>query len=222
MRKSIFILSGILLVLIPSKWGYAESGRFAVGGKVGTLGLGGEITAGITSNINTRVGINGFSYDYSGTEGDVEYDIDLKLFSASLLLDWHPFGGGFRISGGLLINQNELDTQARPMTSYTIGNTTYTPAQVGTLRGSIDFNDMAPYAGIGWGNAVGKDKKWGVTFDIGVVFQGSPKVSLTADGLLASDPTFQANLKREEDELQDALDEFEYYPAIAIGITYKF
>lgn len=223
MKKSIIIfLAGILCFLVFGGSGYADSGRFAVAGKLSTLGVGVEITTYMTSNINLRFGVNAFSYDYSGKESDVKYDFDLDLLSGSVLLDWHPFHGGFRLSGGGMINQNELNMEAKPTISYTIGTKTYTFSEVGTLTGKMDFDKIAPYAGIGWGNAVGKGKRWGLTLDLGVIFQGSPDIDLVANGLLASDPSFQADLAKEKQDLEDDLDEFEYYPVIAFGITYKF
>ena len=75
---------------------------------------------------------------------------------------------------------------------------------------------------MGWGNALGEDKRWGFVFDLGVVFQGSPDADLTATGPLASDPTFLAELAKEEQQLQDEVDDYEYYPVVSIGVTYKF
>ena len=43
----------------------------------------------------------------------------------------------------------------------------------------MTFNKVAPYLGIGWGNPVQNGKGWGMISDIGVLFQGSPKTTLT-------------------------------------------
>jgi hypothetical protein len=221
-RGIITFLTGILCFLIFSGSGYADSGRFAVAGKLSTLGAGVEITTRITSDVNLRLGANTFSHDYSGEVNDVDYDLDLDLLSGLILLDWHPFHGGFRLSGGGVINRNEIDMTSNPTVTYTIGNKSYTFSDVGTLTGKVDFDKIAPYAGIGWGNAVGKDKRWGLALDMGVVFQGSPDIDLVANGLLASVPSFQEDLAREKKDIEDKLDRYEYYPVIAFGITYKF
>jgi hypothetical protein len=224
MKKwSVVVLIGAFLVLVIGSVAYADSGRFAVSAKpISTLGLGVEGTAQILPKLNARLGMNYFPYTYSAEQDDVDYDIDLNLFSGSALLDWHPFAGVFRISAGLVLNGNKLDMEARPKEPVEIGDIEYDPADVGTLSGEIDFNSVAPYVGIGWGNAVGKDKRWGFVCDLGVVFQGSPDVSLAASGPIASDPTFQEELAREEENLQDDLDVFKYYPVISFGISYKF
>ena len=221
-RLVIMVMSGVFFVLAFAGLGYAGSGGFAVSGKVSTLGVGVEVTTRITPRLNARLGLNAFDYDHSVTEGGIKYDLDLQLRSFSGLLDWHPFAGSFRLSGGLLVNRNEFSAQAGFTTPQLIGGRTYTPAEIGTLRSNIGFPGLAPYVGIGWGNAVEEGRRWGFVIDLGVVFQGSPDVSLTADGGLVADPIFQADLAREREELAEGLDAFRYYPVIALGISYKF
>jgi len=222
-RCFIVVLVGAFLVLVVGSVAYADSGRFAVSAKpISTLGLGVEGTARILPKLNARLGINYYPYTYDEEEDDVDYDIDMNLFSGSALLDWHPFAGVFRISAGLVLNRNELDMEARPTGFVEIGDQEYAPAEVGTLSGDVDFRSVAPYVGIGWGNAVGEDKRWGFVCDLGIVFQGSPDADLAATGPIASDPTFQADLAKEEENLEDDLDFFKYYPVISFGISYKF
>ncbi|MBU0549730.1 MAG: hypothetical protein KKH80_01080 [Candidatus Omnitrophica bacterium] len=199
-----------------------EEGKFALGIKAGTLGAGIEGIMRLNSNFNAKLGVNAFQYDYSGTEDGIEYDFDLELFSVSALLDWHPFKNSFRITSGALYNQNSLDMNAKTASSYTIGSATYTAAQVGSLTGELDFDEVNPYLGIGWGNAVGKNKQWSFSFDIGVVYQGSPKVDLSANGTLSGNAAFQANLDREEQNLEDELEDYQFYPVISLGVCYSF
>ena len=121
------------------------------------------------------------------------------------------------------MNNNKIDLKAEAATSYDIGGQTYTPAQVGTLTGKLDFRKISPYLGLGWGNAVGTDKKWGLALDLGLVLSGSPNVDLsTTGGLLTSDAAFQADLAREEAQLKDDISFFKYYPALSIGVSYRF
>ncbi|MFQ5680546.1 MAG: hypothetical protein ACE5GG_00605 [Candidatus Omnitrophota bacterium] len=201
---------------------YDREGRFALSLKAGTLGGGAEGVLRLTRNINARLGVNAFQYTYSGTESDVKYDLDLNLLSFSGLVDWFPFSGSFHLSGGALVNRNKLDLTAQSAASYIIGNTTYTSAQLGTLTGELDFKELAPYAGIGWGNPFGREGRWTFVLDLGVMFQGAPNVSLSADGSLSGNAAFQADLAREEENLEDEIGNFEFYPVASFGITYRF
>ncbi len=216
--KRLCIVS-LIILLIPVL-SYAQSSSIAL--KVSTLGAGLEIERSFSDLIGGRIIANYFTYDYSGTEEDIEYDFDLTLQSIGLLLDWHPFKGSFRISGGVIYNGNGLDAKARSSATYEIGDHTYTADEIGKLTGEIDFDDFAPYAGIGWDTSSGKKQGLGFVFEIGVVFQGTPDVDLSASGPIASDATFQRDLAKEEDDLQDALNEFKFYPVLAIGISYRF
>src|SRR6056297_1721923 len=79
----------------------AYAGKTSVGLKVSTLGAGVEVERSFSEKFGGRVGLNYFSYSYDGTEEDIDYDFDLELLSGALLLDWHPFSGSFRLTGGL-------------------------------------------------------------------------------------------------------------------------
>jgi hypothetical protein len=189
--------------------------------KAGTLGLGAEFTKSLTDKVNFRIGGNLFTYSYSGTEDDVSYDFDLKLKNFSGLVDLHPTGGAFRISGGLVSNSNKVEALSTSTGTYSIGNGNYTQAQVGVLTGKIDFKKTAPYAGIGFGNSA-KGAGVGFVFDAGVVFQGAPKATLTATGTASSSATFQNDLRNEQFNLQEDLNSFKYYSVVSIGIAFKF
>jgi len=208
------------IVMLWSSVSYAQG--IAVSGRVSTLGLGIEITKSFTETINIRLGGNYFSFSSDGTTDEIDYERDINLRSASISTDWFPFEGGFRMSGGLLFNGNGLNSTAKPAVEFNIGDIAYPSIQVGILTGEMNFREFAPYLGVGWGNAVGEDKKFGIVFDLGIVFQGSPDVNLSASGLIALDPTFQRDLAEEEKNLEEEYEDFKYYPVISFGVTYRF
>ena len=183
--------------MLWSSVSYAQG--IAVSGRISTLGLGIEVTKSLTETINARVGGNYFSFSSDGTADDIDYERDINLCSGLVLADWFPFEGGFRMSGGLLFNGNGVDSTAKPAVEFNIGDIVYPAIQVGTLTGEMSFRKFAPYLGVGWGNAVGEDKKFGIVVDLGIVFQGSPDVNLSASGLITLDPTFQRDLAKEEE-----------------------
>jgi len=194
-----------------------------VGAKVGTLGFGGDVIGRINDSLNMRLGLQGISYNYDDTYSNIDYDTDLKLFSGMLLADWFPFSNNFRLSAGLMVNDNEVTLTGRPRHgTFNIGGVTYPAYLVGSLTGTVDFNSIAPYAGIGYGGVFSDKSNWSFFFDLGVLFQGSPNVSYSANGPLASDPVFQAQLEKERKELEDDIDEYKYYPVLSMGVTYKF
>lgn len=211
----LFAFAGLLIT------GNAAAEGFGLGVKAGTLGLGVEGTFRLSDRFNLRAGLNNYSYSTDETASGIQYDADLDLKSAALLLDWHPFAGTFRLSAGLMSNKNALHLLATPTSDQTIGGNPYTPADIGTLSGDVTFKKSVPYAGIGWGNAA-KRGRIGISFEIGAMFQGSPDVSLRGNGGLAGDPAFEADLRREEQEAEADLEDFELYPVISLGLSFTF
>ena len=180
--------------------------------------MGGEFSAKLATDINARVGINTLDFDFDEEEiDDVEYDLGVELNSISALVDWHVFDDSFHVTGGFISMNNEVELDARPTKSVEIGDTIYTPAQIGYLNGSADIDGMSPYLGIGWGNPFGGDRRWGFTLDLGVAFTDSPDVSLTSTGIVS-----QLDLSKEIKEIEDDLDGFKFYPVISLGLFYRF
>lgn len=218
--KKIYVAGMAAAALLCSSLVHAEG--VGVTAKVGTLGLGLQLTAGFSPVFNGRLGFNNYTYNYSTIKDNINYDVALGLKSGELLLDLHPFAGGFRVTGGAMYNKNALNLTATPAGTYSVGNNTYTAAQVGTLTGVVDFNKVAPYFGIGWGNAVEKGDRFSFAMDLGVMLQGAPKAVLSANGPVTSLPTFKDDLAREEANLNASLKEFKYYPVASVGIGYHF
>jgi hypothetical protein len=208
----------ILSILLSCGAGCTDTGSFAASGKAGTLGLGGELTTAITPNINARFGGNTLDLDIGKEEiDDIEYDIGLDFSSFSALADWHVFNDSFRISGGVLVLDHKFNLDARPTTDQKIGDKTYTSEEIGTISGCVEINDAAPYFGIGWGNPLTNSERWGFTCDLGVAFTNSPDVTLTSSGSVPRE-----EMEKERKKMEDDLDEYKFYPVIAISFFYRF
>ncbi len=197
--------------------------NFGLSLKASTLGAGVELSAGLGDNLNIRVGANYFKLNKTLEENGTNYDFDLKLNSFTALVDWHAFGGGFRITGGGVLDKNSLEGAAQASDFYDIGNQTFSQAEVGTLNGLINFRNISPYVGIGWGNMVSGDSNWTFTADLGVIFTGTPRVDLNSvGGTLSNNAIFLAEIAREEQNVADDIDFFKFYPVVSIGMSYRF
>jgi hypothetical protein len=195
----------------------------ALGGRAATMGFGGDMTMGVTPWLNIRASANAFNYTYSDTYGDVSYDAELNLQSAGVLLDFHPFRGNFRLSAGTYVNGNGIDFTGRPTQNVTIGGQSFTPAEVGTLAGTVEFRKYAPYLGLGWGNAVGAHNRLGFNVEIGVLFQGAPDVEMRSEGgTFSNNPLLVSEIENEERSVERDLGNFEFYPVVGLGMSYAF
>jgi hypothetical protein len=182
----------------------------------GTLGLGADVAVSVSDELSLRAGANFFPFDINFDESDVDYDLDLPSPQFLLLADFYPIGG-FHVSGGIMVSTSDFDLTAELSEPVEIGETTYTPAEIGNLTGRLATRDVSPYVGIGFGNAAAS--RIGFVFDLGVAFHGEPRVSATADGPVASLPGFQQDLDAEIAEIQEDVENIIVYPVLSLGIS---
>ena len=189
----------------------------SVGVRASTLGLGAEVALGLSDKVEVRGVGNYFSVSRDFDWSDVTYSADLKLKSAGVLFDL--YAGPLRLTAGGMWNGNKLSGSADPTVSVTIGDTTYSAANVGTLTAGIDFQKFAPYVGLGLGGR----GKVGFFFDLGVVLQGSPQINYVATTSLTG-PALTKFTQEVSDEIiniEDDLSVFKYYPVVALGLRLK-
>lgn len=193
----------------------------ALGVKAGTLGGGVELTTNlIPMLLNARIQGNGLRYNTTVNDTTVSYDARLKLFTLGALADFYPLAGKFRVTAGAYYNGNKLTINGVPNAgSYVINGTTYTAAQVGSVNGTLDFNKFAPYAGIGWGDAVSSGSPIGFNVDLGVLYQGKPKTTISASGAAAG---LAADIAAEKVNLDNNVKNYKFYPVASIGVSYRF
>ena len=197
---------------------------FDLGVNAGTLGVGPTLGMTIVPDKFRARLTTGFA-DYSDTaisEG-IEYEGDLEIRNAALIGDYHPFGGIFRLSAGAVVNGNEFNATGTVVggQTYTSNGVTYTAGTGDSVDASVGFDDVAPYAGFGWGTA-GVEGGLSLSADIGVMFQGTPEAEISID----TDPALQAQAdqyaREAEDDLNSELEDFEMYPVIQLGAIYRF
>jgi hypothetical protein len=184
-----------------------------IGVRAGTTGLGADLAWGIAPTVSARLGYSALKWGYDVNTSNASYNGDVKLSNLSGLLDFHPLGPAFRLTGGVIFNDNKYQATGRPSSG---------------IPGSFDATvksgrSAAPYLGIGWGNVAGA----GVNFyaDLGLMFMGSPKATLNADctGLSAGQcASLQSAAAAQQAELEDKLKHFKTYPVFNLGLTVGF
>lgn len=211
--KKALLLSSVLIMLPVSA--FANPATIDIDVHVSTLGYGAAISKSFSDNVSARLSFNQYNRSYTKSTSDanssVDYAGDLKLGSVAALADWHMFSGYTHLTAGLIYNNNEFTMNS--VGTYTLNGVSHT----GALNASVTFNKVAPYLGIGWS---GRSSKTGFSFksDIGVMFQGKPKSTLTT-----TDATVSASdLATEQANMDESLNSFRYYPVISVGLGYAF
>ncbi len=215
-------------------------------------GLGVEGIYGLSDYFNVRGQFNYLSVNRNFNEDGVDYDAHVKLQSFGALIDYHPFAGSFRLSAGLYNDGNEITSNAtcRSGSQCNVGDDQITSTSATdnpSIHAGLDMKKgVVPYLGFGWGNAM-TGSPLHFAFDIGVMFQGSVPVTLSASGQgtvcdttkpagpgscapgqqrtnvnLATDPQVQAQVAQEQSDLQEKVNDYKLWPAISFTIGYRF
>ncbi len=226
MKKTYLPLVAACLLTASLTTARAESGGINIGVKGGTLGIGLEAGLDLSQYLGLRAGLNYLKFDFDSTISSIDYNFEPEFYNGSLLLDLHPFANAFRFTGGAYINNNEITvegTYRRDLISPEFDRLAGLTSLL-QVKGSVDFNTVAPYLGIGW-TSNQTSRGWGVDLDLGIMFQGSPNVNeLTIDDPWGAGETELAKrfLERERQAIEDELDKFQYYPVVSLAVTYKF
>ena len=205
-----FARAGMAVALIAAA-GSAQA--WGLGARIGTTGIGGDFGFDVAPTLGGRIGYSAGSISRDVETDDVNYKAKAKLSNLNLLLDWSPLGP-FRISAGFIANDNKIDADGQGNPGTALAGSTVN----GTIKPGQSF---APYLGIGYGNVWTAGLNF--YFDLGIMFQGSPKVSLQATCNPGTPPAqcaaAQNEVAAEQQRLQDKVDKYKYYPVANIGLT---
>ena len=216
------ILTAVISSLLATAQAAAPS-SFSAGLGISTLGIGANVGYKINNSFKVRGVTNYFKYSKTVGAGDLTYKGKLRLFTVGLLGDWHFLQNGFRLTGGLVYNGNQLNLNVTPSGSHSYNGVTYTAQQIGEIKGNIKFRPIAPYLGLGFDS--GHESASGFSFnaDAGVLFQGNARGKIKSiTGLAANDTTAIENVKNDIVKAINKKSLIKYYPVISLGVSYKF
>ncbi|MES1940172.1 outer membrane protein domain-containing protein [Salinisphaera sp. T5B8] len=204
----------------------AQASDFSVGAVAGTLGLGGQVTYAWTERVQTRAMVAGISadVDFEADGGsDLEYSGNVDLLHGALLLDYHPFGGVFRLTGGVMLNDDKIDGSATcEQLACDLGDNESVLVRGDRLDATARYDSVSPYIGFGWGKSPGAEGGLGFSADIGVFYLGEPDVDVRLSGASSANPIARDAVEEEQDDIQDDLDKLPLYPVVMLGVDYRF
>lgn len=195
---------------------------WGVSGQVGTLGLGFNVAHALYSDyLNLRFQANFADYSTSfNVNGSGNNNAKVDFNTYGLLLDYMPWGGVFRFTGGLYYDNRSLTVSGN---NVDVGG-----GQTGSGTAGVNFAPIAPYFGIGIGSqaASSLDKKGFLfAFDAGVLFQDPTAYSnLTCSTSTAGgcDGFAQQNSQWVSDA-QTQIDKYgQFWPVLSLSMGYRF
>lgn len=140
-------------------------------------------------------------------------ELQREIDTVSLLSDWHPGHGLFRLSAGVLY-QPEDHKQKYLKQPYHIP---FPHPNIETGFSGLATDGASPYVGLGWGNNLWQGSKLGFNVDMGVLYQ--PDESLLDDQAIAS---FEENAKSSDNGFLRTLEDLELAPVFSLGVSYSF
>lgn len=240
------------------EYGYFD--HMSVGLSVGSDGIGFDVAAPISDYASVRGGFSFMptikvnkeihlsnKNDAATYYKDIKLQGKTKIFDGKILFDYYPFkASSFHLTAGAFFGGSEvvevvnkspiLKNPADYGTAGLIigsGDKEYqlTTDLNGNAKIKMKANGFKPYLGIGFGRAVQKNSKFGVSFDMGVKFWGKPGVYADAKRNTAfaekeKDHHFKhSDLAQDDDkDLRDAVktvEKISVYPVLNIRLTYR-
>jgi hypothetical protein len=196
-----------------------------------SLGYGPEVTVGLNRAIAVRAAYQTLDITRDYTDDKATYQLNPSFKGVQGFVDVHPFGGTFRLSGGLVSHTAELNLSgvAKASGTFSFNGVDYTTTQVGNVIGKVALPKQSPYAGFGWGPSLAGKGRVGMAFDVGVLKQDTPVTTLGVTGPLASDATivgttFRANVETERVKLaKDIGDQpfVQWFPVVSLTLRIR-
>ena len=209
----------------------------ALEAEAGTLGLGGEVATPLTRSFNLRAGAEFLSFNYNFTVDAAQYASNAHLRSAHLAVDFHPLGGGFRISPQLLMFESQFGASVfvPGANTFELGKSNYLSSATDPVHGSATITmgrHVMPALSVGWGNMLSRHSRhWSIPFEVGAAYTGHYTVDLNLSGtaclgyincMSTSSEQVQQSVIQEEAELNETMKHFQIYPIVKTGFGYRF
>ncbi len=226
LKKFLFLSAASLasLAVLPAARA-ASLPCVAIGPSISTTGIGLQVSTPLIHNwLNLNTGFNTFAFSTNLNIDGTRYHAKANLGAVPLVLTFYPFANWFNLQAGVYFNNNRASVLATAPAggSYQVFGQTFTSSELGNVSGRTHFNVAAPYVGIGFGQPF-HGGPLTFTGSIGVMFEGSPDITLTpSNPAVLAIPGVSAQLAREEHDINDKARIAQYYPVINLGLVYRF
>jgi hypothetical protein len=211
----------VVAVLLTALWTIPATARadsfdpVSFGVHASTLGDGITLERPLLFDLSARVSTGWLSTTSRQTYDSNPWTSTFHENNVLVAMDWHPYGGRWRVSGGLLFGGDRVDKVAQSYGSnYLLNGNAYPVTAAGVVSASISFARPAIYLGFGGGTGIVKGLT--IAFDAGIVVRNG-LLSTNATGPLQANPQFQSDLAATAAQFRTRL----IQPVIGIGLVYR-
>lgn len=227
MTRPVVCLILLMSLLASGRPALALQGNISVGGRVGTLGMGAEMTVALNERAAIRGGIGFFGFSVDVTErsnlaGD--RTAELSLPGALLAVGAERSLGVLRAEAGLLMRSGDpaYEITYGGGASIDIGGGFYREPEVSTLTTTLVSRSIAPYALLGFAPSLSRGMA--LVVDLGAAFplDAGFEMSATGDPAVLGSARFRTDLETERRNAEDDAGAFlDFWPIIGIGLRYE-
>ncbi|HTJ27364.1 MAG TPA: hypothetical protein VMA36_14480 [Candidatus Limnocylindria bacterium] len=214
-RTAVAASFAVALAALPIAASADAFSSVSYGVHISSTGDGITLEKPLLYDFSMRLETNSLSVSQQLNYDNTRYVSTSRTQNLGIIADFRPYGGRYRISGGLLFGGDRIDNVSQPEgNTIQVGNGLYPVSGTGTVSSRVQFNRPAIYAGVGTGT--GLIKGLALTFDAGVLVRNGT-VSSTATGPLLANPAFQADLARLQGELRTRI----VTPVVSVGLVFR-
>ena len=190
--------------------------RMRIGVGVGSLGAMVEPSLRLSPNFGVRVPLGTASLDRTEEVEGNNVKGTLRLGGVAVMGDYFPFGGGLRVSGGLLSSNFRLSGTSTG--SYELNDEEY----VGSFSVYAETrNRVNPVVALGYDTG-GADAGWSISGDLGLVYSDglSGNIDATVDG--GAGVAFEDDLATARETLRNDLSDVKVLPYVKLSVAFRF
>lgn len=194
----------------------ASAATFGVVPQAGLAGYGATVQWGFSKYLALSAGYTGMEQSVRNVETDsATYDGDVRLNNPQVFLNWAPFGGHFRVSGGLISQDSDFDLRASKFSDPAAE-----PVQSVDVSG--DFaKSLAPALTVGWETPLDK-AGLGYHLSVGAMYAGQPDVTVTATCKPgAPQSACDAYTASERKQIESDLERYKILPILQAGLVFR-
>jgi hypothetical protein len=200
---------------------YEYSSKMSVGASLSTAGPGINLALGITKPLLIRIGVEHLSCNvpFSFDENGIDYDanLDYRAGSFSLIADYN-FTRILFVSAGAGFNLFKPAIEGYASRDWKYGDISIPAQDVGEFGFTMQPSyRLSPYLGGGIGRKIARSGRLAFSMEAGVFYQGPPKISIEATGLLS--PTADEAHGHKE-HLENQFSSWRVYPVVKAGLSF--
>lgn len=180
-----------------------------------TLGYGITLERPLLFDLSVRATTGALSTTSQRAYDGNSWSSKFRQNNVLIAMDWRPYAGRWRLSGGLLFGSDHIDRVANSDDgNINLNGNTYPTTGTGQVTSRVSFARPSIYLGVGAGTGIVKGLT--LAFDAGIVIRNG-SLDTNATGPLATNAQFQNDLATTAAQFRVHL----VQPVVGIGLVFR-